>query len=869
MEENIRKKRFSLIAVVKKRKKNFYFIALIFIILLGVYIRTLNVPLTKGRFPLALDPYYFLRMARHIVEHGSVMAWDSMRYFPIGQDPSYEVMILPYIISYMYKALRMVVPGMTIEMADILYPPIFFGLSIPIFYFLVKKLFNKNVALLSCLFLAIHPSYLYRTMAGFSDKEPLAMLLMFATFYFYVSAVKAKKIQFKLAFAVLSGISNGLMGLSWGGVKFVLMIIAAFNLIRFTFNSFRKNDLYVYVVWLAPIIVMMSLFIGKYGGLKGVLTSINTALPVAVLMILVVGRLVKFVLKDKKVNLPINLSVIVALMVIGLTVGLIVMPSVIIEKADEIKEQFLHPMGIGRLTLTVAENRQPYFTDWWSEYRFYFYLFFAGSMLLFFSMIKNMSDRKNVYKLTIGYTAFITAFIFSRKSSYSYLNGENLVSQLLFFGSLICFAVIILWIFVFSFYKNKELYNKIRKLDKGYMFMFMWFLIMIVAARGAMRLFFVFTPVTTILAAFLILRLGKYAFKIEDKIYKIGMVCVVFFISVPIIYSAASLSLSQARYTGPSFNNQWQTAMGWVKENTDEDAVFAHWWDYGYWVQTEGNRATITDGGNYYAYWNHLVGRHVLTARSDEEALEYLKAHNVSHLLIISDEIGKYTAYSSIGSDENFDVFSWIGTYSMNSRATRIENNLTTYFFQGGTGLDEDFIYEGKIYPAKRAYIAGFFVPVDENDEDEIEIKQPKAVLFYNNQRKDVPVECIYDEENGKTMFDEPGLEGCLRIMPLYINNQYQQENGALLYVSRKGLNALWTRLFLFNEESPYFKQVFDDSGRNKLAYYRGRTLGPLKVWEINYPENFTVSEELKEEYLSLNTPEWMNLSKKTSAWDY
>tara|TARA_B100000315_G_C14565701_1_gene582844 strand:- start:1271 stop:2449 length:1179 start_codon:yes stop_codon:yes gene_type:complete len=392
---------------------------------------------------------------------------------------------------------------------------------------------------------------------------------------------------------------------------------------------------------------------------------------------------------------------------------------------------------------------------------------------------------------------------------------------------------------------------------------------MVVAARGAMRLFFVFAPITTILASFLILSVFRYTKLVKDKVYKTLLYALVFLISLPIIFSSASLSLAQAGYTSPSFNNQWQDAMSWVKQNTQEDAVFAHWWDYGYWVQAEGSRATITDGGNYYAYWNHLMGRHVLTAKSYEEALEYLKVHNTTHLLIISDEIGKYTAYSSIGSDENFDVFSWIGTYSMNSRATKIENNLTTYFFQGGTTLDEDFIYNDKVYPAKKSYIAGFFVPVDETDEDEIEIKQPKAVLYYNRERTDVPVECIYDEDEGKTIFNESGLKGCLRIMPLYINNQYQQENGALLYVSRKGLNALWTKLFLFKEENPYFKLVFDDSNRNALAYYRGRTLGPLNIWEINYPENLTISKELREEYLSLNTPEWMNLSKKITAWDY
>ena len=138
-------KRLSIINLLKKRKKSFYYIALILIILLGFYIRTRNIPLLNDN-PLALDPYYFLRIARHITEHGSVMAWDNLRYSPVGQDPSYEVMILPYVISYTYKILRVFMPGITIERADILYPAIFFALSLPFFYLLAKLFFNRNIA---------------------------------------------------------------------------------------------------------------------------------------------------------------------------------------------------------------------------------------------------------------------------------------------------------------------------------------------------------------------------------------------------------------------------------------------------------------------------------------------------------------------------------------------------------------------------------------------------------------------------------------------------------------------------------------------------------------------------------------------------
>jgi dolichyl-diphosphooligosaccharide--protein glycosyltransferase len=41
--------------------------------------------------------------------------------------------------------------------------------------------------------------------------------------------------------------------------------------------------------------------------------------------------------------------------------------------------------------------------------------------------------------------------------------------------------------------------------------------------------------------------------------------------------------------------NDWLESMEWIKNNTPKDAVIASWWDYGYWISTLGERATIAD----------------------------------------------------------------------------------------------------------------------------------------------------------------------------------------------------------------------------------------------------------------------------------
>jgi len=114
-------------------------------------------------------------------------------------------------------------------------------------------------------------------------------------------------------------------------------------------------------------------------------------------------------------------------------------------------------------------------------------------------------------------------------------------------------------------------------------------------------------------------------------------------------------------------------------------------------VQTGFERASVLDGANSIKYWNYLMGRHVLTGQTQIEALEFLKVHDTTHYLIVSDEIGKYTAYSSIGSDQDNDRYSWITTFMLNPQATQETRNETMFVYQGGYMLDDDFLWQGRV----------------------------------------------------------------------------------------------------------------------------------------------------------------------------
>ena len=351
------------------------------------------------------------------------------------------------------------------------------------------------------------------------------------------------------------------------------------------------------------------------------------------------------------------------------------------------------------------------------------------------------------------------------------------------------------------------------------------------------------------MVSYLIIKVADYIPNLKDKSFKIVGYAFLIFITYILLSGFAKASIGQATYTGPSYNQQWQVAGDWARQNIPEDAVFAHWWDYGYWVQTGFGRATITDGGNAMGSWNHFVGRHLLTTPDEDDALEFLLSHNVTHLLMISDEIGKYTAFSSIGADENYDRYSWIPTLTMDPKNMQETRNETVYIFNGGFVLDDDFIYENQLFPGRQAGIGAFLFPVQQLNDQQIIIKQPTAILVYNNNQVNVPLECVFF--NGREInFEKPGLKGCLRIIPKIDDNK-MNPMGAALYLSEDVRNSLFTQLYLFDKQSDSFKVVYDDSQGMPLSLYNGRLIGPLKIWGVTYPDYI----EPNPIYLSANYP--------------
>jgi len=851
--DKIEERKAKIKKILSEKASILQYLFLAIIIWLGVYIRSQPlknlIDQTTGQYiSLELDSTLFLRYAEYLAEHGKLYAIDPMRYYPFGASLSGIGTFTSYFVAYLYKFLNLIGLKVTVAYADIIYPIVAMAVFSVFFFLLIRRLFDWRVATLSTLVINIIPSFLFRSIGGSSDHDALALMLVIMAFYFFFVALQTKEAKYSVINGLVSSLMTLLAVMTAGTSSFISLIFGLFIIIEVLLNKFDKKDYYAYISWFLPIVFW---FVYKKG-LNGIASLANSTAAGFALFGLILTT-TYFLLYEtdlfknyiNKINLPSGVLSLIIAILLALIGGLIFLgPDFFIAKVEQFYFQLFKTYANTRWTLTVAENHRPYVTEWFSQLgKTFVFSFILGSMLLFYDMVKPL--KKNLW-LTGAYILFLTGYIFSRYSASGVLNGGTFISRLMFYGAIIGFAGLIIYLYLWSYYKNKEVFEGITKLDKKYTFVFVWFLIMIFAATAAIRLLFEFSPIISIVSSFFIISLVDYSFKLKKAILKYGaLIIIVILLINPFSYAQGFLisyynsSLGQAKGMGPGYDFQWQQAGKWVRENTSKDAVFAHWWDYGYWVQSGFQRATVTDGGNFHGWWNYLMGRLILTGQTEEEGIGYLYAHNVSYLLMVSDEIGKYPAYSSIGSDLNYDRFSSIPSFTFDATNSKETRDGLEALYRGGAGLDQNFIFNNQLLPAGSTGIAGFVIPI-KNGNNSVEITRPFGIFIYQGKQIQVPINCVYFNDQ-IINFGTDGYDGCLRIVPSIQNNQ-MNNLGGLLLLSPKVKNSLFAQLYLMNKKGKYYELAYDDSDKVPLALFSGRIIGPMRIWKVNYPLGFRIN---------------------------
>jgi hypothetical protein len=304
--------------------------------------------------------------------------------------------------------------------------------------------------------------------------------------------------------------------------------------------------------------------------------------------------------------------------------------------------------------------------------------------------------------------------------------------------------------------------------------------------------------------------------------------------------------------------------MQWVRDNISANAVFAHWWDYGYWVEYLGQRKTIADGGHFEGdFRDHLIGRYLLTEPNPNLTLSFLKSNNVTNLLIDPSDLGKYSAYSIIGSDSaGTDRYSYVPIMPISPNQTQVQGNDTIRVYQNAFQTDADIVYnysgQQLFIPMGQAYVIGVLInTTGGTGNDSLQFGQPQEVLYYNGQQLRMPMRYLYF--NGRLFDFGTGYESAAYVLPsLSQSGSSLQINrlGTIIYLSPKVFNSLFAQLYLMNDpmnKYPTIKlahaqydnvlQALRSQGYNEDFVYFGNFDGPIKIWNVTYP-NYILSKE-------------------------
>jgi asparagine N-glycosylation enzyme membrane subunit Stt3 len=893
--DEITKRDESLLSFFKS--KYLIYVALAILLVIGAYIRYLpltdhnGIPglwdITTNDYTLGpdLDPFLFLRYATMLDTDGSIPTIDMMRYYPSGYDTRGEALLVPWLIYLTHNAINTVSSTFySINYAAALLPVIMFGFTILFFFLFVKEIFYRKqkqnhlysgiIAIISTIFLIIVPSFLGRTVAGIPEKESVGFFLMFLAAWLFLKSWKEDDNQIKCyLYSILAGISTGLMGLAWGGVIYLFVSIPVASMLAFIINKFKRVNYIGFALWLASSLIVMLSFSDKFN-IKQFLFSIGLSLGTILLFVFMIHILCQKLkiyawFKNKYPtsivrHVPENiLSIVISFILMIIGASILVGPSFLVNTVLDISRVLFNPTAGGRWVTTVAENQQPYFVQWSANFGTYVLYLFLISSVFFIRKVFNMLTEKENMILTGSYIFLLIGIIYSRYSPAALLNGENFISKALYLSSVIVFMVVIVYHYI-KYNKNKI--NIFEKIDFSDLFLTILFIVTLFTARSAVRLIMVLAIIAPIFIAYIIAELIQKVKESKDSTNKLFTAIIL--ITTLILtgfsgYQYYNITKTQAyNYVPYYYTYQWQQAMDWVRDSTPTTSVFAHWWDYGYWVQSIGHRATITDGGNSNIYWNYLMGRNILTGDNQKDSLEFLYTHNATHLLIDSSDIGKYGAFSQIGSDAVLDRFSnGPAIMATDPKTLKETRNGTVEIYQGTSYLDEDISFNGTYIFKENGAVLG--VVMEKNNGEYI---QPQAIFYNRGSQVMVPLRYVY---YNKTLTDfGSGINATA-----YPIQQLAQvgigmsinPTGGLIYLSPRIMRGFLGQVYILNDplnNFPAFKlnhsqpdfilqQVAAQGIKVDEFVEYGGIRGPIKIWSINYNGD----EILNPKYLNTTFP--------------
>ena len=482
------------------------------------------------------DPYFNYRATEFIVDngYGAYLEWhDDKSWHPIGRNISATSQVMLHLsTATLYNIF-----GGNSSLYDftVMFPLVIGSLTCVVVFALVRVIGGTTAGLLAALMFAISLPILLRGMIGWYKSEPFGLFLSFIAIYLFLSAIKKNKGKISFVKLISGGVVLGLSLAAWGGNQFFLLPLAIF----FIALPFFRKDI-KFILWAIPThcaSLILSIIAFERPGIEylfpdeGIIATGGVLILAPVILTMIIIITQNFSSVSTRIRNTIIVLGVFAVSVIGIVLsGSMTLPSFRYLNAIN---PFLSSQD--PLVTSVSEHMT---TDLQTSFGFssIFIIFgLIGAWLLFSKSSRDskfsIPNHMKAFVLICGFAGIYTASAFSRLELFANI-------------ALIILGSIGLTILLQHILEKQNLIIK-----------------------------FIFCTV--------IIGLMITPMMVPEKSN-----WVVFGKQIPTIFNGATF------YTHTT--NDWIDATNWIKENTPPDSVIFSWWDYGYWIQTLGERGNTS-----------------------------------------------------------------------------------------------------------------------------------------------------------------------------------------------------------------------------------------------------------------------------------
>ncbi|MDE0638776.1 MAG: hypothetical protein OXI43_23285 [Candidatus Poribacteria bacterium] len=594
---------------------------LISILFLAFWIRIQSAEtLPDGQF-LENDGYFYYWQANTIVEQGKLPPRDMHRWLPLGRDNGLLLSLYPHLLARTYKAVNLFFKDVSLYHVSLYLPTICFVIGLGVLCLFLYSTFGAFVANATGILIATLPGTIGRSTVGFGDRDCWCLLLAIVVIVTYLIALQTQTPRKRTAWTLMSGFFTLLGGLSWEGFGAFLLIIYAIEIWRFL-TSERETDILYYLLWVCSFVPALYLIAPAYRRgefFAAHLAAFVLVLPIAILAMRALRHLFLTIPQTAETLKSHSRKLALGLTVLMLGIGLVYF--------------FTQLKNFGTTTIllntplmqTVSELQNPHFNFWMGRYG-------SGFIIANIALVAGAYYWK---RLILALPLCLFALTTFARQPIDALFGE-LTTTVLFFVAL---ATCVLGYLYTAFCQQKQT----EKVQLAYIFLALWFFLWAALSRDAMRYdFFIGISVAFWTA------LGIKAFATAAGNFvnntRAGTIAATTALVLILFWAPtgghARFSLyasEQMRTAIPGQHSQINNTFHWIKTHVKGGVVAAHW-RFGSQLNVLAGVKTITDQDHYIPNWIYLYNQHVHHAANEREALEYLKTHEATHILITPDD---------------------------------------------------------------------------------------------------------------------------------------------------------------------------------------------------------------------------------------